>query len=72
LPAVVDRVLKVPDLASTAAIHLLRMRYRIDTGPSTGVNFVAALWLAAAENSRKRREKKAGTRGGKLFRIDNF
>jgi cysteine synthase A len=63
LPAVVDRALKVPDLASTAAVHLLRQRYAIDAGPSTGVNFAAALRLVAARNQAKKREKTAAATG---------
>lgn len=45
-PAVIDRALKVPDLASTASMHFMK---DIDAagGTSTGLNFVTALSLAA-------------------------
>jgi len=45
--AVVDRVLKVPDLASVAAMQLLSERYGISGGPSTGLNFIGALEVGA-------------------------
>lgn len=45
-PAVIDRALKIPDLASTASMHFMK---EIDAagGTSTGLNFVTALSLAA-------------------------
>uniref|UniRef100_A0A914EKW7 Tryptophan synthase beta chain-like PALP domain-containing protein n=1 Tax=Acrobeloides nanus TaxID=290746 RepID=A0A914EKW7_9BILA len=49
-PSVIDRALKIPDLASTAAMHFLRKK-GVFGGTSTGVNFVAALSLAAREKN---------------------
>ncbi|MFH4975347.1 hypothetical protein AB6A40_002056 [Gnathostoma spinigerum] len=46
--AVIDRVVKVPDLAATAAMEVLR-RYGINGGTSTGINFLVALHLAATK-----------------------
>jgi len=43
---VVDRVLKVPDLASVAGMQLLSERYAVSGGPSTGLNFLGALEVA--------------------------
>ncbi|KAF1767845.1 hypothetical protein GCK72_007804 [Caenorhabditis remanei] len=45
-PAVIDRVLKMPDLASTAAMKVAR-DIGINGGTSTGVNFLAALHIGA-------------------------
>ncbi|CCD72840.1 Tryptophan synthase beta chain-like PALP domain-containing protein [Caenorhabditis elegans] len=45
-PAVIDRVLKIPDLASTAAMKVAR-DVGINGGTSTGVNFLAALHIGA-------------------------
>ncbi|UMM20956.1 hypothetical protein L5515_016014 [Caenorhabditis briggsae] len=45
-PAVIDRVLKIPDLASTAAMKVAR-DIGINGGTSTGVNFLAALHIGA-------------------------
>jgi cysteine synthase len=49
---VIDRALKVPDLSSVAAMHILRQNYDISGGPSTGVNFAAALKLIATDGKR--------------------
>ncbi|PAV85186.1 hypothetical protein WR25_16248 [Diploscapter pachys] len=49
--AVIDRALKIPDLASTAAMQVMR-KHGINGGTSTGVNFVAALHLAAQDTSK--------------------
>jgi len=46
LPAVVDRMLGVPDAASVAAMRFLRERTGIHAGPSTGTNIYGALRLA--------------------------
>jgi Cysteine synthase len=46
LPAVVDRMLGVPDGASVAAMRFLRERTGIHAGPSTGTNVYGALFLA--------------------------
>lgn len=45
-PSVIDRALKIPDLASTAAMHVLR-KLGVNAGTSTGLNFVATLSVAA-------------------------
>uniref|UniRef100_A0A1I7TG23 PALP domain-containing protein n=1 Tax=Caenorhabditis tropicalis TaxID=1561998 RepID=A0A1I7TG23_9PELO len=50
-PAVIDRILKIPDLASTAAMRVAR-ELGIDGGTSTGVNFLAALHLASVDQMR--------------------
>ncbi|CAJ0571243.1 unnamed protein product, partial [Mesorhabditis spiculigera] len=47
---VLDRVMKIPDMASTAAMAVLQ-RFGIDGGTSSGVNLVAMLSLAAQETS---------------------
>jgi cysteine synthase A len=46
LPAVVDRMLGVPDAASVAAMRFLRERTGIHAGPSTGTNIYGSLLLA--------------------------
>uniref|UniRef100_A0A915PUT7 Tryptophan synthase beta chain-like PALP domain-containing protein n=1 Tax=Setaria digitata TaxID=48799 RepID=A0A915PUT7_9BILA len=46
LRTVIDRAIKIPDIASTAAMTVLR-RLGINGGTSTGTNFMAALHLAA-------------------------
>ena len=43
IPSVIDRAIKVPDLATTASIHILHDYYGIDAGLSTGINFLASL-----------------------------
>lgn len=45
VPEVIDRALKIPDLASVAAMHIFRDQYAITGGPSTGVNFAAVMKL---------------------------
>uniref|UniRef100_A0A914BXV5 Tryptophan synthase beta chain-like PALP domain-containing protein n=1 Tax=Acrobeloides nanus TaxID=290746 RepID=A0A914BXV5_9BILA len=45
-PSVIDLAFKVPDLASTAAMHFLK-KIGISGGTSTGLNFITALSLAA-------------------------
>lgn len=50
-PAVIDRVLKIPDLASTAAMKVAR-DIGINGGTSTGVNFLAALHIGALSQNR--------------------
>ncbi len=47
LPGVVDRMLKVPDAASIAAMHVLSERLGVAVGASTGAAFYAACDLAA-------------------------
>ncbi|CAD5206992.1 unnamed protein product [Bursaphelenchus okinawaensis] len=56
LPSVIDRAFKVPDLASTAAMHVLK-KLGVNGGTSTGLNFVTTLSLAA-----RQRKKNANTR----------
>ncbi len=46
LPAVVDRLVRVPDAASVAAAHFLRQRTGALAGPSTGTALYAAAKLA--------------------------
>lgn len=46
VPGVVDRMLRVPDGASVAAMRFLRHRLGISAGPSTGTNLFGALLLA--------------------------
>ncbi|CAI2347227.1 unnamed protein product [Caenorhabditis sp. 36 PRJEB53466] len=46
-PAVIDRALKIPDLASTAAMQVAR-DIGIDGGTSTAVNFLSALHIASS------------------------
>ncbi|PAV78740.1 hypothetical protein WR25_24467, partial [Diploscapter pachys] len=42
---VIDEAVKMPDVATTAAIHVLRKR-GFDVGPSTGLNFLVSLYKA--------------------------
>ncbi|KAI6182522.1 PALP domain-containing protein [Aphelenchoides bicaudatus] len=51
-PNLVDRALKLPDLASIAAMHFLRS-INIDAGPATGISFLAAFSIAAKEKQRR-------------------
>jgi cysteine synthase A len=46
VPSVVDRMLRVPDGASVAAMRFLNHRLGISAGPSTGTNVFGALRLA--------------------------
>uniref|UniRef100_A0A9J2Q7F0 Tryptophan synthase beta chain-like PALP domain-containing protein n=1 Tax=Ascaris lumbricoides TaxID=6252 RepID=A0A9J2Q7F0_ASCLU len=52
LSAVVDRAIKVPDLASTAAMLVLK-RLGISGGTSAGVNLMVSLHLAATRSSSR-------------------
>ncbi|NYH55719.1 cysteine synthase A [Nocardiopsis arvandica] len=47
LPAVVDRMISVPDAASIAAMRLLLSRLRHRAGPSTGTNLWGAMRIVA-------------------------
>uniref|UniRef100_A0A0R3S4T3 Uncharacterized protein n=1 Tax=Elaeophora elaphi TaxID=1147741 RepID=A0A0R3S4T3_9BILA len=49
LRAVIDRAIKIPDIASTAAMAVLK-QLGINGGTSTGTNFIAVLHLAATHN----------------------
>ncbi|KAH7712250.1 Pyridoxal-phosphate dependent enzyme family protein [Aphelenchoides avenae] len=51
-PSVIDRVIKVPDLGSTASMHFLRT-LGVNGGTSTGINFLAALSIAAKEERKR-------------------
>lgn len=55
LPAVVDRMIGVPDAASIAAMRFLRERTGIHAGPSTGTSIYGALRLAAEMQARGER-----------------
>ncbi len=46
IPSVIDRMIKVPDITSLAALHYLKAHLGRRCGGSTGTNFVAALHLA--------------------------
>ncbi|VDK42394.1 unnamed protein product [Anisakis simplex] len=46
LPTVIDRAIKVPDLASTAAMYVLKRR-GLDAGASTGLNLLGVIHVAA-------------------------
>uniref|UniRef100_A0A0N4U8U1 PALP domain-containing protein n=1 Tax=Dracunculus medinensis TaxID=318479 RepID=A0A0N4U8U1_DRAME len=50
LSVVIDRAIKIHDLASTAAMLVLQ-KLGIDGGTSSGTNFVACLHIAAAQRS---------------------
>lgn len=58
---VVDRMMKIPDAASIAAVHLLRERTGLFAGGSTGTNLVGALRLAC--------EMKAHGRSGSIVTL---
>ncbi|GAA1553331.1 PLP-dependent cysteine synthase family protein [Kribbella sancticallisti] len=47
LPAVVDRMMRIPDPASIAAMRMLTEELGLNVGPSTGTNFCGALALAS-------------------------
>lgn len=51
-PSVIDRALKIPDLASTAAMHVLK-KLGVSGGTSTGLNFVGVLTVAARHRQGK-------------------
>lgn len=46
VPAVVDRMICVPDAASIAAMRWLATRHGLVYGPSTGINFIGMLYHA--------------------------
>lgn len=50
-PHVIDRAIKVPDLASVAAMHFLRS-INIDAGPATGLSFITALSIATKQTAK--------------------
>ena len=47
VPGVVDRMMKIPDAATIAAMNVLSRRLRRPVGGSTGTNFLALCRLAA-------------------------
>ncbi|WP_292775641.1 PLP-dependent cysteine synthase family protein [Microbacterium sp. UBA6741] len=61
VPGVIDRMVRVPDAASIAAMNVLSRRLGRRVGGSTGTNFFALCWLAA--------EMKASGRQGSLVTL---
>ncbi len=55
LPRLIDRMIRVPDSASIAALHYLEGLINRKCGGSTGTNFYAALVLAAEMQARGER-----------------
>ncbi|MFW7354698.1 MAG: PLP-dependent cysteine synthase family protein [Brucella sp.] len=47
IPAVIDHMIKVPDAATLAAMHVLSERLSRRVGGSTGANFYGVCWIAA-------------------------
>ncbi|WP_179867852.1 PLP-dependent cysteine synthase family protein [Rhizobium anhuiense] len=47
MPAVIDHMIKLPDAASLAAMHVLSDRLSRRVGGSTGANFYGVCWIAA-------------------------
>lgn len=48
IPGVIDHMIKIPDAASIAAMHVLSERLFRRVGGSTGANFFGLCWIAAA------------------------
>ncbi|WP_288430871.1 PLP-dependent cysteine synthase family protein [uncultured Agrobacterium sp.] len=48
IPGVIDHMIKIPDAASIAAMHVLSERLFRRVGGSTGTNFFGLCWIAAA------------------------
>ena len=48
IPGVIDHMIKIPDAASIAAMHVLSDRLFRRVGGSTGTNFFGVCWIAAA------------------------
>lgn len=48
VPGVIDHMIKIPDAASIAAMHVLSERLFRRVGGSTGTNFFGLCWIAAA------------------------
>ncbi|MBB3148477.1 cysteine synthase A [Phyllobacterium trifolii] len=57
IPGVVDHMIRVPDAASIAAMHVLSERLYRRVGGSTGTNFFGVCWLASC----MMKEGKAGS-----------
>ncbi len=55
IPGVIDHMIKIPDAASIAAMHVLSDRLFRRVGGSTGTNFYGLCWIAASM-MRKGRE----------------
>jgi cysteine synthase A len=47
MPGVIDHMIKIPDAASLAAMHVLSDRLSRRVGGSTGTNFYGVCWIAA-------------------------
>lgn len=47
IPSVIDRMVKIPDAASIAAMRIISRRLSRPVGGSTGTNFFAACWIAS-------------------------
>ena len=47
IPGVIDHMLRIPDAASIAAMHVLSERLFRRVGGSTGTNFFGLCWIAA-------------------------
>ena len=48
IPGVIDHMIKIPDAASIAAMHVLSDRLFRRVGGSTGTNFYGLLWIAGS------------------------
>jgi cysteine synthase A len=48
IPSVIDHMIKIPDAASIAAMHVLSERLFRRVGGSTGTNFFGLCWIAAS------------------------
>lgn len=54
IPKVVDHMIRIPDVGSIAAAHVLSDRLCRKVGASTGTNFFGLLWIAANMMQEKR------------------
>ncbi|WP_319775251.1 PLP-dependent cysteine synthase family protein [Breoghania sp.] len=54
LPSVIDHMIKIPDAASLAAMHVLSERIFRRVGGSTGTNFFGLCWVAGQMMREKR------------------
>lgn len=52
IPEVIDHMVRIPDAAALAAMHVLSDRLFRKVGGSTGTNFYAMCWLAACMRQR--------------------
>ena len=53
-PASIDHMVRMPDAASIAAMHVLSRRLGRRVGGSTGTNFFGLCWIAAHDARRRR------------------